>query len=588
MADVSVNRAPESILALGWQNTDRLLSTLLLLHLPAGIGLGIYTGDWLTPLIVGLIASALPFALARLLPGRLITRLTIGACFMLFSALFIQLTHGMIEMHFHVFATLAFLLMYRDWRVPTMAAGVAAVHHLSFHFLHVAGYPVHLFNHGGGLGMVIVHALFVVFETAVLIHLSLLSAAEANQAQALMSAARSLSEGNLRIHLARSSGPFGAAVASMGDGLAKLTATLRVVAERAETIQTSALAVTNSTSQVLDSSAQAAQISAQWAAAVSTQQRGAAQTAETVGQLQSAISQIAQGAQSLAGEAQGTASTVDRMARALEEAARAAQSLAESATENRSMAQSGAEAVRQSAAGMERIRQTVTEGAAQLEELGRLSSQIDAITLTINAIAEQTNLLALNAAIEAARAGEHGRGFAVVAEEVRKLAASSSNSSQEIARLVQSIQTSVGHAVDSLRRSTSEAEQGTRLVGSTGERLEQMLTTAQQTDADARAILKAVEQLRTANQGLVEATSSVSSVAEENTAATEQMAAGSEEVADAVSQIARTLAASAEATQAVGGAMAGITRQTEQMAAAAAALTRVAEELRAQITQYQL
>jgi len=85
-----------------------------------------------------------------------------------------------------------------------------------------------------------------------------------------------------------------------------------------------------------------------------------------------------------------------------------------------------------------------------VDQLGSSSVAISSVVRTISTIAEQTNLLALNATIEAARAGEVGKGFAVVASEVKDLATSTARATDDIQRMVTSIQTETEQAVTAI------------------------------------------------------------------------------------------------------------------------------------------
>lgn len=89
------------------------------------------------------------------------------------------------------------------------------------------------------------------------------------------------------------------------------------------------------------------------------------------------------------------------------------------------------------------VRNAVSLTEAANNEIATLNTQameISKILALIGEIAKRTNLLALNASIEAARAGETGRGFAVVAEEVKALAVTTAQSSDNIRSMIGNVQ----------------------------------------------------------------------------------------------------------------------------------------------------
>lgn len=138
---------------------------------------------------------------------------------------------------------------------------------------------------------------------------------------------------------------------------------------------------------------------------------------------------------------------------------------------------------------MNELSTTIRGAADDLQALNKQSDQINNIVNTISGIADQTNLLALNAAIEAARAGEQGRGFAVVADEVRQLAARTSESTSEIAQVVQQNTELSTHAVQIMGASLEQVDEGVDLVDNVKVVIEQINQTV-------NSMVKVVEQLK--------------------------------------------------------------------------------------------
>ena len=113
----------------------------------------------------------------RYYKGTRVNMIASGMFMMLFSLIFIQQYYGRIEMHFHVFAGMAVLTVYKHSLPILVAAFTTTVHHFIFNYMQLSGVslfgsPVIVFNYGCGLDIVFLHALFVVLEAVALIYIA--------------------------------------------------------------------------------------------------------------------------------------------------------------------------------------------------------------------------------------------------------------------------------------------------------------------------------------------------------------------------------------------------------------------------------
>lgn len=177
----------------------------------------------------------------------------------------------------------------------------------------------------------------------------------------------------------------------------------------------------------------------------------------------------------------------------------------------------------------EGINQSIEEIEREIKMLDGDIGKVGEIMVAIDGISEQTNLLALNASIEAARAGEAGRGFSVVAEEIRKLAEQSKKSSMDIKAILKAVQEKSSETVrvmGEVKEGNNQQNEVVHSVGNTFEEIEVLISSVK----EGILIMEGeLDKTQEAEKEVMEAMTSISSVAQETAAASEEVTASIEQ-----------------------------------------------------------
>ncbi len=237
---------------------------------------------------------------------------------------------------------------------------------------------------------------------------------------------------------------------------------------------------------------------------------------ETLTQIAQSSSQVSAGADQLSASAQALAQGATEQASTVEELSAALTGISGSAKNTASAAEEAGQSANQVGEQMEVSVGYVKELNVAMERISSSSEEISKIITSIETIAFQTNILALNAAVEAARAGTAGKGFAVVADEVRNLAIKADEAAKATKVLID-------HSIDAIR-------EGGEVAGKVTASLERTSEANGRMTGILASVVEDVGSQTDAIMRVTDGIGQISSVVQTNSATSEQCAAASEEL----------------------------------------------------------
>lgn len=265
----------------------------------------------------------------------------------------------------------------------------------------------------------------------------------------------------------------------------------------------------------------------------------AGETTISITQVSRAIEEISQGATEQASNAQDGAMGMSVLSEGIDEIADTTNHLEQVAFDALDLGHIGLDVVKELASKSDRTKEASNEVSQIVTDMSQKTEQINMISDAIADITEQTNLLSLNASIEAARAGEAGRGFAVVADEIRKLAEQSKQSTEEIRKIIESIQTMSKNAAKAMNESNDLVKDQDIAVEETEKIFIKILDAINDLTERIKQIGGSAKVIDAKKDEVVGQIENISSVSEETASASEEVSASTEEINATMDEVTR-------------------------------------------------
>ena len=250
-----------------------------------------------------------------------------------------------------------------------------------------------------------------------------------------------------------------------------------------------------------------------------------ANLADNVGNINSAVEEIALGSTSQAQETTSASQQVSEMADVIDQNAKSVHSLEQAVEKMDELANHAKNILNDLVAINDKTLGNIEVVSKQTDATNSSAGKIGEAVQMIQSIAQQTNLLSLNASIEAARAGEAGRGFAVVAEEIRSLSEESADSASQIEAIVKELLDNSNESVKKMNEVNQDAQVQKEKLKDTRDAFDGLKAEVDSVSVASKDIYKQTERLENQKNAINGVVEQLAAISEENAASTEQTSA---------------------------------------------------------------
>ena len=265
------------------------------------------------------------------------------------------------------------------------------------------------------------------------------------------------------------------------------------------------------------------------------------QVSDSSGRVRQRADTVQQLADEASNQANAASAELSTTANALQQIGEQAQNAGREAERALSKTGEALAVVRETVAGISISRDQIRETEKRVKRLAERSQEISSAVSIIGKISERTSVLALNASMQAVAAGEAGRGFAAVADEVKRLAESAREATQQIAGLVNAIQSDTTETLQAMNGTIAQVVDITKLADRAGV---QMNDTREATEAlviSVRSISQATQSQGEASQRLLARAYDLISASQRTLEEIEQQRGDTENLTESASALVRTV-----------------------------------------------